>query len=240
MSARRAWTAVLAMALAACAADRTTSSSSATTSGATPATGATSATGAPSVIETDVKKPSICIDKIETSRGTSLDTVPIADGSMSDFPREVKSAALGAEAFADPLVAAVTLDGSPVFYKPKKGADANGRPAITVVDAALFGDLACVDVTRPASAPIKVGAATPRAMKDGPRKVAGALVRAGVLRSFVHIEASLCLVEERSDAGGWRGVYRGTHTYFTNEKNVDPVAFEVTIDAGGTISARGL
>lgn len=181
--------------------------------------------------------PPTCLAKLEVTQGGSLGTVPIDDRS-TDFPRVVKSELLGAESFPDPAVAALTLDGSPIFFKPRKGVDERGRPAITIVDAVMFGELACVDATRLGARVVAIGTATPRAMKGGPRPVADALIRAGVIRPFIHISASLCLVEEQTDGGTWRGTYRGTHTFFTNEKNVEPVAFEVSIDAARAISVR--
>lgn len=198
-------------------------------------------TGTTAMTSPTTRPSAPCLAKLEITQGSSLDTVPVGDGSSSDFPRVVRSEVLGAESFPDPAVAALVFDGSPIFFKPEKGVDAKGRPAITIVDATLFGELACVDATRlRPGAEEKIGAAKARAMKAGPRAVADALIRAGVIRPFVHMSASLCLVEERSDAGAWRGTYRGTHTFFTNAKNVEPVAFEVLIDAAGAISVRGL
>lgn len=182
-----------------------------------------------------------CLEKLVVTRGTSLDIVPLPDGDMLDFPKVVYAKKIDLRHTAEPRLAPLRLVDRPVFFAPE-GKDTKGRPAPTVVDAGLFSDLACVDATRVrAGQTVPVGSATGDAMGAGPQRIASTLIQSGVVRPFVHVEATLCLVQQGGDAttADWTGRYEGTHTYFTNEKNVDPVAFVVRITPRGAISVEG-
>jgi len=56
-----------------------------------------------------------------------------------------------------------------------------------------------------------------------------------VLR-WIHIGSELTLISEvLTDEGGWQGTYASRHVCFTNEENVDPLAFRVDIESKGQI-----
>jgi hypothetical protein len=178
--------------------------------------------------------------KIEVDQSTSLDTVPIDDEGFSDFPKRVKAAQIyGWE--PDPRLEALSLgDGTLVFWAPP-GVDGKGRRKPTVVNQDLFGDLACVDATRVRiSQTYDVGQAMPYALQSGPWKIAEVLIRGGVIRPFVHIGASICLTDQFATPAEWIGTYQGTHTFFTNEKNVSAVAFKVHVETAGRIFVEGM
>lgn len=182
-----------------------------------------------------------CLEKLVATHATSLDTVPLPDGDMLDFPKTVYAKKIDLRHTPEPRLTPLRLVDRPVFFAPE-GKDAKGRPAPTVVDEGLFSDLACVDATRVRAGQIyPVGKATRDAMGAGPQRIASTLIQSGVVRPFVHMEATLCLVQQETDATSrdWTGRYEGTHTYFTNEKNVDPIAFLVRITAEGAISVEG-
>lgn len=199
------------------------------------------------------RPPKPCIEKLEVTSDTSLDTVPMAGSDLSDFPRSVSAVHLDYRHSPEPRLAAIELSLRPVFFAVS-GVDGKGRPWPTVTDAVLFSNLQCVDATRVRSGQTyPVGHATEAALRSGPQRIASALVRSGVIRPFVHMSASLCLVDQRehpdqpqpaaaSAAPGsiWTGRYEGTHTFFTNQKNVSPVAFLVHIARSGNITVGGL
>lgn len=60
-----------------------------------------------------------------------------------------------------------------------------------------------------------------------------ALLRSNTILSWIHIGSELCL----SEADGVVAV-EGTHTYFTNEENVVPIAFDVRL-VDGVITVTG-
>jgi hypothetical protein len=132
------------------------------------------------------------------------------------------------------VVKAYQLDGVPLLWF-----DAGKTAA--VVDAAVLSDLVVADATRMrAGEQAAIGRLTPAALgKLAPRELVKFLIAARVVATYVHIGSELCLVEEQQDDAGYRARFTGSHTYFTNEENVDPLAFEVRIDAAGVITALG-
>ena len=65
------------------------------------------------------------------------------------------------------------------------------------------------------------------------------LIAARVIATYVHIGAELCIVDEQDGPAGYQARVTGQHTYFTNDKHVEPLAFTVTIDPAGVIAVRG-
>jgi hypothetical protein len=110
------------------------------------------------------------------------------------------------------------------------------------VDETCFAtDLEVVDATRlQAGERREIGRAVPSLRaKMGPRKLAAFLLRAEVVRIYGHIGGHVRLEEERREGDTWVGSFRGEHTYFTNQKNVAPLAFEIRLDAAGAMSVVG-
>lgn len=142
---------------------------------------------------------------------------------------------------------AATID--PVAQAPVKLVEQyqiGGRPLLwytadkagVVVDAAAMSELVVADATRMrAGETARVG----QVLGEIPgRELALFLVHARAIATWVHIGAELCLAEERSVDGAYTARFTGEHTYFTNEENVEPLDFEVTIAADGviTVTAR--
>lgn len=75
----------------------------------------------------------------------------------------------------------------------------------------------------------------------GGRRLALFLIHSGVIETWVHVGAELELVSEseRGGSGGFTFVFRGHHSFFTNEEVVEPLNFSVQIDEGGRIVVRG-
>lgn len=102
-----------------------------------------------------------------------------------------------------------------------------------VADAALVSDLTVVDATR---------------LRTGERAVVGklvglrgvrALIAAGVIRTYWHVESTVCLETISEKDGVWEGQYSGSHVYFTNSKNVGKFAFAVRVEKDGTVAVIG-
>lgn len=102
-----------------------------------------------------------------------------------------------------------------------------------VADAGLVSDLTVVDVTK---------------LRAGERAVVGKLVglksvrpliEAGVIRTYWHLESTVCLEAVTEKDGVWEGRYSGSHVYFTNSKNVGKFAFFVRVERDGTVAVVG-
>jgi hypothetical protein len=109
-----------------------------------------------------------------------------------------------------------------------------------VVDRAFSSDLTVVDLTRlQAGERFEVGTLAP-ALREAPgREVLALLLRADVLRSYAHLEGTVCLDEEQADAGGYRAALHGEHVFFTSKKNVRPFAFGFERTAAGLLVVTG-
>lgn len=174
-----------------------------------------------------------CMQKWDVTRETTLDTVPLEGSGLRDFPKQVRAVAIAPGVPPDGRLASNTLAGQSVFFTPP------GAPA-AVVDAALFGDLAVVDATGVRRGDrFDVGVASPAAMAAGPRAIAELLVRAGVIRPFIHVGGTVCLRREAHKGTTWTGEFDGEHVYFTNEENREPLAFTISIDGAGGITVAG-
>jgi len=124
-----------------------------------------------------------------------------------------------------PHLAAYTIGSDPLM----------GRSAATkrvVVSSAYFSDLERADATRIAAGTTKrIGRALPAAIsKLGPERLVLFLIEAQIIETYWHIEAKLRLVGEQKTAHAYTARFAGTHIYFTNERNEDPLDFAVSID----------
>ncbi len=154
--------------------------------------------------------------------------------SAGDFFTRYPAAKIDPAALT-PLKAAsgLQLDGRPLLWlaPDKKG---------VVVDDRFSGDLEIVavptlqkDETRPVGRLAPAGRALP------PRAVLEFLIRADVLRTYMHIEGTSCLTAERSVGGAYEAEISGTHVFYTNERNENRFSFGFRIAADGEISVRG-
>ncbi len=65
---------------------------------------------------------------------------------------------------------------------------------------------------------------------ETPRTLVAYLIEAQIIETFAHIESKLCLFEESRDGDVYTARVRGTHIYFTNQRNEDPLAFAVRVN----------
>lgn len=155
--------------------------------------------------------------------------------SWSDFPVGFPAAAITGDDVPVAVTAPFQIEGAPILYF---------RPGFSeaVVDARWSGAWTAVDATGLAAGSTAVVA---RLTPEGRAGLSAArwaelLVRAGMIQTYAHIGAEVCLVEETLPDGAWRGVLRGEHVYFTNEENHAPLAFAVVVAPDGEIRVTGL
>ncbi len=180
---------------------------------------------------TDAAVPT-CLLKIEADHSQSVleeqrSRGPHADDFFTSYP----AAAIDpAKQEAIKATDAFRVGGNPVLWL-------SADKASVVVDQRAFGTLTNVDGTRHTGDPIVLGKATAATLKAlAPRDLVRFLIAAGVVRMYVHIGGWACLEEETTPNGGWRGRFAGSHQYFTNEENNDPLAFAIEIAADGTMT----
>jgi len=66
------------------------------------------------------------------------------------------------------------------------------------------------------------------------------LVRAEIINTYVHISADLGYSIKFIENEGWVVSFRGTHLYFTNDRNEDPLNFIFRIGPDGTMTVENL
>ena len=151
---------------------------------------------------------------------------------LYDFPKEYRAAEIDPDKYV-PLnrTGNFKVDGQPLFWLTPSLAE-------VVVDNRVFGDLTVVNATFLGGGERVVVGKLNRQDALPPRKMAELLITADVVLTWAHIGSELALVKERTD-NGWVGVFEGTHTYYTNDENIDPVEFELFIETDGTLAVVG-
>lgn len=213
----------------------------------TPATETPNTTKSQPTSEATVKpnatKPANCLVQWEiNSNGSVLNEQRSLGTPWFDFATAYKAAKIDKSTFT-PVKATAQVkipDGPVLWFTPDKK-DA-------VIDVAFSSDLTVVDIPRLSEGEEKtIGTLSSEralfAVNYG-QEILELLIRADVLRTYWHIGSTLCLTQSARDetqiGGGYRAEVIGTHTYFTNEKNVEPLAFFFQISPSGVLSVRGL
>lgn len=100
------------------------------------------------------------------------------------------------------------------------------------VNSRYFSDLQRGDATRLATGvPHRLGMFRDLTFaRLKPRDLVMFMVKAQIVETYWHIEAELKLAHEEDAPETYRAWFSGTHTYFTNEQNIDSLAFVVTIN----------
>lgn len=177
-----------------------------------------------------------CVATYEINQQTSLlDALRAAGIQADDFQKQLEAVPIdpsrhvSLKPFAD-----FTAAGQPIIF---------GDPAkkAGVAGATFFTDLQMFDVTRLQKGDKKlVGRALPPVIEAlGPRRLAELLMRADVIRPYIHMNADVCLRSEIGSTLPWQGEYDAVHHYYTNQGNHDPLGFAILIAEDGTITALG-
>ena len=185
---------------------------------------------APTAAAPIAAKPA-CLERMQVLHSESVLEEQRSKGpALPDFQPAFAAAKIGALHLAVEAVRSFAVGGAPIlWFTPDR------RTA--VVDERVFGDLVTVDPLR--FSPGQTGTVgkilVGRDVLPG-RDVAKLLIRAGIVRVYWHVEADVCLSDEKIEAGAYSVRVSGEHTYFTNEKNTDPFDFELRIAADGAIA----
>ncbi len=185
----------------------------------------------PTPTAVDATVATACIATLTVDRGDA-----VLDAKRSDFFERYPAAYLDPAAQVPvEAVKSYQIGGTPLLWHT---ADKAG----VVVNAAVLSDLVVGDATRMrAGESATIGQLTELGLGKMPgRELVTFLIRARAIATYVHIGSELCLVEEHDDGGSYTARFTGEHTYFTNEQNVEPLAFVVTIDPAGVITLRAV
>jgi hypothetical protein len=143
---------------------------------------------------------------------------PIRITALPSPQGEIPDALQGTAVDRTPLIARSTQDGSAVansrFFKELKFVDGTNVEAVTSAD----------------QFPV-VGMLTPQGITAiPPRHLLLALLQGEIIETYWHMGSDLCLAEETDEADFYTALVTGTHTYYTNEKTVDPIRFLFQLD----------
>jgi|GEM_PF-623131 len=206
-------------------------------SSSTPAPASKPTTRTPTA-EEDTDVPQQCLQRFTVDSDQSVlseQRSRAGEKRWDDFPKRYPAAYLDPDAQRPvDAVREFQIGATPLLWFTSDFSEA-------VVNAAVLSELTVVDATGlEAGARVQVGALTELGLgKVAKRDFVRFLARADVIQTYMHIGSVVCLYDEREDASGFRLAVTGEHTYFTNEKNVDPFGFEVSIEPGGTIWVTG-
>ena len=150
-----------------------------------------------------------------------------------DFHERFAAAEIGDDFTPVEVVSRFRIDDSPLLWY-------TADKSQIVVDARRFTQLEAVDGTRGRQAAIGrlllAPAAAAAAGLDG-RTLLEFLIRAAVIQTFMHMSATVRIVHESTDGDGcYRALLGGSHIYFTNERNEDPLSFEFRLASDGAMS----
>ena len=184
---------------------------------------------------TDEVPATECVLELELDSHHSLLEEHRSHAAQPDFHERIEAGAIGAGFHAVKVTESISAGGKPVLWFSEDHTK-------VVVDETLASALTHVDATRlSAGERVRVGALTAAGREGlGGRGWVELMLRAHVVGTWIHIGSQVCLSAEReTEADGYRVSVDGEHTYFTNEKNVDPVHFDVTIAPDGTVEVIG-
>lgn len=171
-----------------------------------------------------------CLDRMSPNSQTSLlHTLRNAGASIADFPKTIAARAIDPEVDTPLPAFGKGTDGTAIFWM--------GSDKVPVVDARVLGPLKTAHVTQmKAGESVQVGRiADPEATALA--EVSKHLIHAGIILTYVHIGAELCVERESTQK---RRIISGSHTYFTQTENKDEVRFSVVLGPGGIIEVHAL
>lgn len=149
-------------------------------------------------------------------------------GYTSSYEEEQAGYAVAAAAVATleriPHLAAYELDGEPFM-----AVDRAGRRV--VLNERFFGPFVRPDLPRlGVGERVDIGTVKDRRILADPLALVGFLIESEIVRTYWHVEASLRLVELAESDDGFQAMVRGSHTYFTNDRNEDRYAFRIEVN----------
>lgn len=77
---------------------------------------------------------------------------------------------------------------------------------------------------------LEIGIVKDRRILADPLALVGFLIESEIVRTYWHVEARLRLVEVAESEAGFRATVRGSHIYFTNDRNEDRYSFRIEVN----------
>ena len=145
--------------------------------------------------------------------------------SQNDFLERIPSRSVNLDMSAATVTKNILFQGKPMLYIDAKGG---------FVDASVFSDLETISIAKlPSKKHFIIGTVKKEVPLD---TLARFLITADVICTYIHMESQMEVVFPSSS----RAEVRGSHTYFTNEENIEPFAFVIERDHTNTIHCLDL
>ncbi|MDZ4401904.1 hypothetical protein [Prosthecobacter sp.] len=170
-------------------------------------------------------------DSMTFTRDTSVIEEQRRDGKHADdFQKSFPAMKIDPQTMtAMKTTAEFRLDDQPLLWFAADKSNA-------VLDERCFGELTMVNVTTLAKdGKITLGQLKEPGRKLTPRAVAWFLMRAGVVQTFVHLEATVHLDSEKHEGSRYEAVFSGKHLFYTNERHESAFRFRFIIEEDGTM-----
>lgn len=175
------------------------------------------------------EKSGQCVVELRVSRGASPWSGLTSSAEEERSGKHLKADAIDGKLFT-PLqsLRKYNIGGAPLLGKSME------RRRV-VINKRFFSDIERGDATRmkvgDKEAPAVMGKILNRSFKSlKPRDLALFLVEAEIVVTYWHIESNLCLFKEEDSDGIYTAYFKGSHTYYTNERNDPHIEFGIRID----------
>ena len=146
----------------------------------------------------------------------------------TDFAERYQAAAIDGKQQAVKVVDRFCIKGKPMLWF-------NEAKTAVVADKAVFPlGLEVINVTKSKGGESRSpGVIDPSAFKEiGILRLAEFLVCSGTILTWMHIESTISPIGHTEESAS----FSGSHRYFTNRENIDPIAFTIRVDQGGKIT----
>jgi hypothetical protein len=139
--------------------------------------------------------------------------------------KTVKAGEIDGKEFAPlPSLARFTINGTVLIGRSEKKRQ-------VILNGKYFSEFKRGDATRGDPKPEILGTYKDKGFKLlPPRQLVEFLLYAHLVTTYWHIESNLCLTKEESNEASYKAFFSGSHTYFTNNKNTDPLSFSIAVD----------
>ena len=165
-----------------------------------------------------------CKKEYHTERGQSPWQNYTRDYKEEQAGKTISAVKITDEMERVPHLASYSMDGKPLLAIDR----AHQR---VVVNESFFGELKRPDVTRMrAGESVAVGKIIEPKLLEDPGFLVSFLIESQLIETYQHLEATIKLKGEKNTPESFVAGFEGTHIYFTNDRNEDPIRFNVTID----------
>jgi hypothetical protein len=161
------------------------------------------------------------------------------DQYTGSYEEEQAGRVIAAVAMVDAFERVPHLESYALQKEPFLAIDRAGRRV--VLNERFFSTMNRVDVTRiRAGERQEMGTVRDQRLIESPRSLIAFLIESQLIISYVHIEATLVLEKMLHTAEEVTAFFTGTHTFYTNERNDETLAFRVHLNKkNGLITVLG-